>query len=145
MAIALLPIVLDHIPKVLKSSKLLSFQKLVKKKSSRSSPTYVIGIHFYSDAVQSYEDFKGNSTRGYDDMYGEEVYDLYDEYILSSFSHRKFLDPIKDACRKHIAKEFPDLPINFGIYPKKVSVVETHGRNFNTLFEMEFKGHLSIR
>lgn len=150
LASALLPMVFEGLPKTL--SGVISVVKWGKTADgiSGNAATYEIKIMFYAfNKVQDYMEFKASFTGEadfFDDGYGEDVYEDYYEYILKEFNSRKFLEPIKEAYRKHIAKEFPDLDINFGIYPMgKVDVVEVaSGKNFHTLFEMHFKGHLAL-
>ena len=107
---------------------------------SGKAATYEISISFTPDShLVNFEDFY-EYNYGFGDL-GKE----WKKHVLSVLSSRKFLDPIKEAFRKHIAKEFPDLKFNFGIYPQgKLELYERMSDGEQPV-KMYFQGHLSIR
>ena len=142
LANALLPIVFDELPKTLKNALSGLIRKWGKTADgiSGNAATYEIRIMFYSDDV-NYEEFhKANNHRFYLEA---DIEESYKEHAINYFNSREFLNPIKEAFRKHIAKEFPDLKINFGIYPQgKIRILNIHMPQQPV--EMYFKGHLVL-
>ena len=95
---------------------------------------------YFLDGNVNYEEFKANDNRFYLEKDFEKA---YKEHAFLYFNSRDFLNPIKEAFRKHIAKEFPDLDINFGIYPQgKIRILNLHMPQQPV--EMYFKGHLVL-